>query len=55
MRPGFVDTEILQGNKDNLFWVATVEKGMQSNHEGNRIKKKCFIHYKKVENNFFTY
>ena len=25
VRPGFVDTEILQGNKDKLFWVSTVD------------------------------
>ena len=26
VRPGFVDTEILMGNKDKLFWVAPLEK-----------------------------
>ena len=26
VRPGFVDTDILMGNKDKLFWVAPLEK-----------------------------
>ena len=26
VRPGFVDTEILMGNKDKLLWVAPLEK-----------------------------
>lgn len=26
VRPGFVDTEILQGNKDRLIWVSSVDK-----------------------------
>ena len=26
VRPGFVDTDILMGNKDKLFWVAPLDK-----------------------------
>ena len=39
VRPGFVDTEILQGNKDNLFWVATVEKACSQIMKGIESKK----------------
>ena len=34
VRPGFVDTDILQGNKDKLFWVSTVKKACSQIVEG---------------------
>jgi len=39
VRPGFVDTEILKGNKNDLFWVSTVEKACRQIMKGIESKK----------------
>ena len=44
VRPGFVDTDILQGNKDKLFWVSTVKKACRQIVEGiERDRKVIYI------------
>ena len=44
VRPGFVDTDILQGNKDKLFWVSTVKKACAQIVEGiERNRKVIYI------------
>ena len=40
VRPGFVDTDILQGNKDRLFWVSTVEKACRQIVKGIENERK---------------
>ena len=40
VRPGFVDTEILMGNKDKLLWVAPLEKACKQIVDGIYRKSK---------------
>jgi len=40
VRPGFVDTDILQGNKDRLFWVSTIEKACSQIVKGIEAERK---------------
>jgi len=40
VRPGFVDTDILMGNKDKLFWVAPLDKACYQIMSGIKSKKK---------------
>ena len=40
VRPGFVDTEILMGNKDKLLWVAPLEKACKQIVDGIDRKSK---------------
>ena len=40
VRPGFVDTDILQGNKDRLFWVSSVKKACIQIVKGIESEKK---------------
>ena len=43
VRPGFVDTDILMGNKDKLFWVAPLEKACKQIVNAIDRKKELYI------------